>query len=134
MLALQYGQCTQQHANRVPPANSVVRPFEVLGEKDMRLVCGRWRKCEQFHCLVVERRDGLVDWKSRQFARQCGGTGESDRRGGSGRILRKVQCVGKARAPMTKVARNDEECVCAREVRRKDAPECFLFLLVNGSY
>jgi hypothetical protein len=57
MLVLQYGQCTQQHPNRVPPAYSVVRPIEVLGEKDMCLVRGGRRKCEQLHCLVVERRD-----------------------------------------------------------------------------
>ena len=75
-----------------------------------------------------------MDWEGREFARLCGGTGESDRgRGGLGRILRIVQCVGEAGAPVTEIARNDEECVCAREVRRENASECFLFLLVDGS-
>jgi hypothetical protein len=75
-----------------------------------------------------------VDWEGREFARLCGGTGESNRRrGGLGRILRIVQCVGEAGAPVTEIARNDEECVCAREVRSENASECFLFLLVDGS-
>lgn len=74
-----------------------------------------------------------MDRESGHFARQCGGTGESDRRGGSGRILRIVQRVGKAGAPVTEIAGNDEECVRTREVRRKNASVCFLFLLVNGS-
>lgn len=34
---------------------------------------------------------------------------------------------------MTEIARNDEECVCAREVRRENASEHLLFLLVDGS-
>ena len=57
MFVLQHGQCTQQHANRVPPAYGIVRPTEVLGEIDVCLLCGRWRKRDKFHCLVVERRD-----------------------------------------------------------------------------
>jgi hypothetical protein len=48
-------------------------------------------------------------------------------------MLRIVQCVGEAGAPVTEIARNDEECVCAHEVRRENASECFLFLLVDGS-
>lgn len=75
-----------------------------------------------------------MDWEGREFARLCGGTAESDRRrGGLGRILRIVQCVGEAGAPVAEIARNDEECVCAREVRRENASEHLLFLLVDGS-
>lgn len=74
-----------------------------------------------------------MDRKSSHFARQCSGAGESDRRGGSEGILRIVQCVGKAGAPVTEIAGNNEECVRTREVRRKNAAVCFLFLLVNGS-
>jgi hypothetical protein len=98
----------------------------------MRLRCGRRRKCEQFHRLVIERRDRLVDWESRHLARQCGGTGESDRWRGSGRILRIVKRVGEPCAPVTKVTRDDEERVCTREVWREDATERFFFLLVDG--
>ena len=53
MFVLQYGQRTQQHANRVSSAYSVVRPIEVLGEISMCLVCGGWGQCEQLHCLVI---------------------------------------------------------------------------------
>lgn len=75
-----------------------------------------------------------MDWEGREFARLCGGTGESDRRrGGLGRILRIVQSVGEAGAPVTEIARNDEECVRAREVGRENASEYFLFLLVDSS-
>ena len=74
-----------------------------------------------------------MNWESREFARLCGGTGELNRRGGSERILRIVQCVGEAGAPVTEIARNDEECVCACEVRCENASVCFLFLLVDGS-
>ena len=116
----------------MPAANGVFRPSEVLGEHDMGLRCGRWWECEQFHRLVVERGDRLVDWESRQLARQWVGTGESDRRGGPGGVLWIVQRVGEPGAPVTKVTRDDEECVWAREVWREDATERFLFLLVNG--
>ena len=44
-----------------------------------------------------------------------------------------VECVGEPGAPVTKVARDDEECIFAREIRREDTTECFLFLLVDGS-
>lgn len=75
-----------------------------------------------------------MDREGGEFARLCAGTGESDRRrGGFGRVLRIVQCVGEAGAPVTEIARNDEESVCAREVRRENVSECFLFLLVDGS-
>lgn len=82
---------------------------------------------------MVKRRDRFVDWESRHLARQCDRTGKSDRRGGSGRMLRIVKCVREPGAPVTKVTRDDEECVFAREVRREDATEFFLFLLVDGS-
>jgi hypothetical protein len=117
----------------VPSANGVLRPSEVFGEQDVCFRCGRWRECEQFHRLVVERRDRLVDWESRHLARQCGRTGKSDRRGGSGRMLRIVKCVREPGAPVTKVTRDDKECIFAHEVRREDATEFFLFLLVDGS-
>lgn len=48
-------------------------------------------------------------------------------------MLRIVKCVREPGAPVTKVTRDDEECVFAREVRREDATEFFLFLLVDGS-
>lgn len=82
---------------------------------------------------MVERRDRFVDRERRQLARQCGRTGEPDGRGGSGRVLRIVKRVGESGAPVTKVTRDDEECVLAREIRREDATERFLFLLVDGS-
>src|SRR5579863_3722459 len=116
----------------MPSANGVLRSSEVLGEQGMSLRCGRWREREQFHRLVVKRRDRLVNWEGRDLARQCGGSGKPDRRGGSGRILGIVKCVGEPGAPMTKVTGDDEECVCAREVWREDATERFLFLLVDG--
>lgn len=114
-------------------ANGVLRPSEVFGEQDMCFRCGRRRECEQFHRLAVERIDRLVDSESRHLARQCGRTGKSDRRVGSGRMSRIVKRVRKPGAPVTKVARDDEECVFAREVWREDATEFFLFLLVDGS-
>ena len=124
MFVLQYGQCTQQHADGVSPAYSVVRPVEILGEIGMCLVRGRWRQREQLHRLVVERRDRLMDREGRDFARLCGGTGKSDgRRGGFWRVLRIVQCVREAGSPVTEIARNDEECVCTREVRRENSSE-----------
>ena len=74
-----------------------------------------------------------MDREGREFARRCGRTGESDRRrGGFWRILRIVQGVGEAGAPVTEIARDDEECVCAREVRCENAPECFLLRFVDG--
>jgi len=74
-----------------------------------------------------------VDRESGQLARQCGRMGEPDGRGRSGRVLWIVKRVGEPGAPVTKVTRDDEECVFAREIRREDATECFLFLLVDGS-
>lgn len=117
----------------MPSANGVFRPSEVLGEQDVCLRCGGWWEGEQFHRLVIERRDGFVDRKGGQLARQCGRTGEPDGRGRSGRVLWIVKRVGEPGAPVTKVTRDDEERVFARNIWREDATEYFLFLLVDGS-
>jgi len=69
VLLLQHSQCAEQHTNGVPPANRVLRPGEIVGEEDMCLVCGRRRECDEFHRLVVERRDRLMNGESGKVVR-----------------------------------------------------------------
>ena len=137
-LLLQLGQCAKENPDRMTAADRVLRPCKVFGEIAMSLRGFRGRESQQFHRLVVQSRNRLMD-------RVVGGRGwaaarETDSTHGTWWCLWIVERIREScsptctilafgdstmmpHLPMTKIARDDAKCVVSRKERCDYFPE-----------
>lgn len=103
LLALEHRQRAEQDADRVPPADGVLRALEVLREVLVRLHGRRRREREQLHRLVVERAYRRVDREPGERRGRRRRAREAHGRRRARRPLGVVERVREAGAPAIRV-------------------------------